>query len=91
LASRRTRGRQGENGILDRARVMVVYSYTLWHLRSSDGFRKANGDSPVRSHVRIMSRAFRRRDRNWPHLQGASVQLAGSVLAVPRSPPETQS
>jgi hypothetical protein len=39
LASRRTLG-QGENRILDRARVMAVYSHALWPLQRSGDFQK---------------------------------------------------
>jgi hypothetical protein len=55
LASRCTPGRQRENRILDRSRITVVYTHALWPLQRSMDFRKANGYSPARSHVRFMS------------------------------------
>jgi hypothetical protein len=50
---------QGENCILDWAKVTVFYSYALWPLLRSGDIRKAYGESAARSHVRFTSYLLR--------------------------------
>jgi hypothetical protein len=76
LASRCTPRRQRENCILDRSRVLAVYSPAIWTQQRSSYFREVNGNSPTRLDVRFMPRVLGRRHRGRPHIPRAAAELA---------------
>jgi hypothetical protein len=45
LTSRGAPGRQGENSVLDRSRIVALYSYSLRSLQHSGDLREINGDT----------------------------------------------